>query len=65
VVTAPHWSVVAASGALPLLWLAAGARDRRRRLRGERNQCPSCGYDLRATPGRCPECGATAWGAAG
>jgi hypothetical protein len=38
-------------------------RTARRRLRVSRGMCPSCGYDLKGSPGgACPECGHTAGG---
>ncbi len=54
VAACPHWFVllVLSLGLLPVAIRAA--RRRRRRARG---LCPTCGYDLRASPIRCPECG--------
>jgi len=41
----------------PVAWLVTTLRHRHRRRAG---CCANCGYDLRATSGRCPECGANA-----
>jgi hypothetical protein len=59
VVDIPYWVVSVVLVTLPLSWLTANiwaANRRRRRLR--QGRCMSCGYDLRSTPERCPECGA-------
>ena len=53
----PYAALVAASGVTAAAVLARAVPARRRWRRRERGQCLACGYDLRATPGRCPECG--------
>jgi hypothetical protein len=55
VVVVPHWFLFAAVLVVPA-WRAY-AYDRRRRARRSDGHCRVCGYDLRATPDRCPECG--------
>ena len=49
---APHWFVTLVLGAAPV---AAAARAVLRRRRVAPGRCPTCGYDLRAPPDRCPE----------
>jgi hypothetical protein len=54
VLVVPFWAVV-----VPIA-LLTGLALRARWSAGQRSRaglCPACGYDLRATPDRCPECG--------
>lgn len=55
----PYWSTFVAFALGPALFVARAGR-RRHSKRGGR--CLQCGYDLRATPDRCPECGTPAAG---
>ena len=59
-VSVPHWAVALPVGAVAVGLTAAAARWRRRDRRLAAGLCPQCGYDLRASPDRCPECGSAA-----
>jgi hypothetical protein len=54
-VKVPIWMVFLVSLPLPAIWMV-----RRSVSRSDTRRCDTCGYDLRATPDRCPECGGAA-----
>jgi predicted RNA-binding Zn-ribbon protein involved in translation (DUF1610 family) len=50
----PAWFAGVTFAVVPAVAVRRWRRERRGNAPG---LCPSCGYDLRATPERCPECG--------
>jgi hypothetical protein len=60
----PFWFVAGVASLPPAVLLRAARRRREREQQMRNHLCSRCGYDLRATPGRCPECGNAPEGAA-
>ena len=50
----PHWFLALLFAVLPITWLRHRLRLRRR---AKHRLCRHCGYDLRFSTDRCPECG--------
>jgi hypothetical protein len=59
-VALPHGCVAVGLAVLPAWALVRRRRMHTSRRRRDQGLCGRCGYDLRASPRRCPECGAPA-----
>lgn len=57
VVAIPYLFLFICFSAVPYWWLVLGGRQIHARMCFAAGICPQCRYDLRASEGRCPECG--------
>jgi len=53
----PHWFVLLLAALAPAIYLRRWLRRRTTEFRAAHGLCLRCGYDMRVSPERCPECG--------